>query len=124
MALARGRQGQRVAGGERCAKRKIEAVLAYLGESAREASHLEGVGVEASQRDELPHEALLGQLALQVLDLLVAHAGGVPVERGRQVVSEELVGDLLAHGAGELAGFGDAGSLGKGEGRSREQRRR
>mmetsp|Transcript_11096 Transcript_11096/g.25582 ORF Transcript_11096/g.25582 Transcript_11096/m.25582 type:complete len:591 (-) Transcript_11096:418-2190(-) len=69
----------------------------------------QAVGVEARERDELPHEPALPELVGERLDLLVGHAGGVPVERGREVVREHLVGVRRVHGAGELVGLGEDG---------------
>ena len=67
----------------------------------------EAVGVEAREGDELPHEAKLAQLSREALDLIVVHARRIPVERGREVVREELVRPHRVDALCELGGLGD-----------------
>ena len=62
--------------------------------------------------DEVEDEAQLAQLLGELAHLLVAHAGGVPVERRRQVVGQHLVGELGVDGVGEALGVGQVGGLG------------
>lgn len=45
-----------------------------------------GVGVQARERDELQHEALLGDIPDEALERLVREAVGHPVERRAEVV--------------------------------------
>lgn len=71
----------------------------------------ESVGVQTGKGDELPHVAELGQSADVGLLVLGGHGGG-PVERGRQVVSQPLVGDGSLDTIGELLGLSVVGQLG------------
>ena len=57
--------------------------------------------VEASQGDELEHEAHLAQLLLELGDLLFVEVGG-PVEGRGAVVGEQLVRELSVDALGEL----------------------
>ena len=68
--------------------------------------------MEASQGDELPAEAELGKVPDEGFHLSVSHAGGVPVERGAQVVGQHLVGHRTADLLGELSGLRKDGLAG------------
>lgn len=74
-----------------------------------ECIHHQCVGVEASQRDELPAIAHPGQLRDEVLHLLVRHSGRVPVEGGREVVGEHGVRVRSADALCELPRLGHIG---------------
>lgn len=52
----------------------------------------QGVHVEASERNELPAVPHGGQVRDKVLDVVLTHVLGVPVEARREVVGEEHVG--------------------------------
>lgn len=65
----------------------------------------ESVGMEASQGDELPDKAFLGQLVVEVEDLLVGHTSSVPVEGRRAVVREHGLGVDALHSTSEFSGL-------------------
>lgn len=70
----------------------------------------QGRGVQTSQGDKLPAVAQLGQ-TLDVSDLLVGRHGGLPVERGGQVVGELLLGPDGVDAVGKLLGLLEVGQL-------------
>eukprot|EP00123_Amoebidium_parasiticum_P010021 comp19842_c0_seq1/m.23907 comp19842_c0_seq1/g.23907 ORF comp19842_c0_seq1/g.23907 comp19842_c0_seq1/m.23907 type:complete len:574 (+) comp19842_c0_seq1:210-1931(+) len=69
----------------------------------------QGIAVEPSQGDELPHVAHLAQVRNEGANLGIRHAGSVPVEGRGQVVAEQLVGVDLKHALGKLLGLGHNG---------------
>lgn len=70
----------------------------------------EGGGVQASEGDELPAVAELGQAA-DVRLLVGARHGGLPVEAGAEVVGELLLGAGGVHAVGELLGLRKVGQF-------------
>ena len=62
----------------------------------------DAVDLMAAVGDEVEHEAGVADLLRERPHLVVAHTGRVPVERGRQVVGEHLVGELGVDRLGEL----------------------
>src|SRR5206468_7258472 len=86
----------------------------------------EAVDLVTTVGDEVEHEAQLAEFLGKAAHFLVAHAGGVPTERRREVVGEHLVGKLRVNRLAELARVIEVGGLGLhpeevGEGRRRKR---
>ena len=57
--------------------------------------------------DEVEDEAELAQLFGETLHLVVGHARGIPVERGRKIVGEHFIRENGVNRFGKLACFGE-----------------
>ena len=84
--------------------RRASASMPSCLQRGRELLGGQAVDLVPAVGDEVEHEAQLAQLLGEPAHLLVAHPGGVPVERGRQVVGQHLVGELGVDGVGEASG--------------------
>ena len=69
----------------------------------------QSVGVETTEGDEVPGESEGSDVTLEPLDGVVVHTGGIPVERGRQVVGQHLVGTDSVDNGGELTALLNVG---------------
>ncbi len=103
-----------------------EGQHAVLAQGGRELLRRQAVDLVAAVGDEVEDEAHLPELGRELAHLVVAHPGGVPVERGREVVGQHLVREDGVDGVGELPGVGEVGGLGLhpeqvGEGRRGER---
>mmetsp|Transcript_4601 Transcript_4601/g.12926 ORF Transcript_4601/g.12926 Transcript_4601/m.12926 type:complete len:243 (+) Transcript_4601:563-1291(+) len=70
------------------------------------------VGMEARECDELPRVSQFAEIVVEIAELSVGHARGVPVEGGAEVVCEHLMGVHLLDTLGELPGVGYSRDLG------------
>lgn len=61
--------------------------------------------MEASQSDELPAVSHLGQVRNKVLDVLVLHTSGIPIEAWGKVVGEESLWLLSEDAVSKLLGY-------------------
>ena len=78
---------------------------AVLLERGRELFRRQPVDLVPAVGDEVEDEAELAQLLGKALHLFIAHAGGVPIEGRRQIISEHLIGEIGVNRFGELFGF-------------------
>lgn len=79
-----------------------------VGKSPGEFGDDQAVGMEPSQRDELPHIPQLAQIVVEARKLHVGHARSVPIERWRQIVRKHLVRVRLVDAVTEFGCVGDA----------------
>ena len=108
--------------GLRCAVRRLDQAHLALQSGQRKHAVLpqrggellggDAVDLVSAVGDEVEDEAHLAELFGEGPHLVVGHAGGVPVERRREVVREHLVGVHGVDGLGELSGVGEVGRLG------------
>src|SRR6266480_3383395 len=80
-----------------------EGEHAVLLEGHGELLRGEAVDLVTAVGDEVEYEAQLAEFLGKASHFLVAHAGGVPIERRREVVGEHLVWKLRVNCLGELA---------------------
>src|SRR4029077_14958070 len=72
----------------------------------------EAVDLVTAVGDKVEDEAQLAEFLGKASHFLVAHAGGVPTERRREVIGEHLVGKLRVNRLGEVARVFEVGGLG------------
>ena len=102
-----------------------EGEHAVLPQGHRELLRGEAVDLVAAVGDEVEDEAQLAEFLWKASHFFVAHAGGVPIERWREIVGEHLVWKLRMNRLGELARVIKVGGFGLhpeqvGEGRRRK----
>ena len=84
---------------------------AVLFEGGGELLGGDAVDLVSAVGHEVEDEAHLGELFGEGPHLVVAHPGGVPVERRGEVVGQHLVGELRMDRVGELPGIGEIRGL-------------
>ena len=107
--------------GLRCAVRRFDETHLALQPGQREHALLpqrggellagDAVDLVPAVGDEVEDEPHLAEFLWERPHLVVGHAGGVPVERGGQVVGQHLLGVHGVDRVGELLGVGEVGGL-------------